>query len=61
MLGAAMLAGVGAGVFPSVESAVEKMVQLRARIEPDPALAETYNAAYARYQALYQQIKPLFI
>jgi len=60
VMGAAMLAGVGAGIFPGVPAAVERMVKLQARIEPNPALAETYDAAYARYQALYRQVKPLF-
>ena len=58
--GAALLAAVGAGVYPDVPAAARAMVQIKERIEPNPALAETYERAYRRYQALYRQLKPLF-
>jgi sugar (pentulose or hexulose) kinase len=58
--GAAMLAGVGAGVFPDVAAAAEAMVHVTDRIEPDPALADVYDRAYHRYRKLYEQLRPLF-
>lgn len=44
--GAALLAGVGMGVWPSVEAACAATVRERGRIEPSAA---TYRDAYARY------------
>jgi sugar (pentulose or hexulose) kinase len=40
--GAAVLAGVGAGVFPSVSSAVERLVSVGRRFEPDVARGARY-------------------
>ena len=48
-LGAAMLAGVGAGVFNSLDEARERMVQISARREPDPAAVSEYNDWYELY------------
>jgi autoinducer 2 (AI-2) kinase len=47
-LGAAMFAGVGAGVFPDVGTAAREVVSLEKTIDPDP---ETHS----RYQELYEQ------
>jgi gluconokinase len=40
--GAALLAGVGVGVYPSVSSAVEQLVQVSRRFEPDRARGARY-------------------
>ncbi|OLB99988.1 MAG: hypothetical protein AUI15_07985 [Actinobacteria bacterium 13_2_20CM_2_66_6] len=40
--GAAVLAGVGVGVYPSVSSAVEQLVQVSRRFEPDCARGAKY-------------------
>jgi xylulokinase len=55
--GAAMLAGVRAGVFADAHDAVARCVRARERIEPDPAWAAAYDEAYARYRALYPALK----
>ncbi|MGB9606280.1 MAG: FGGY-family carbohydrate kinase, partial [Bryobacteraceae bacterium] len=52
-LGAAILAGVGAGVFSSFHEAVERMVQLERSFEPDPGRHTAYMRRYAHYRALY--------
>ncbi len=52
--GAALLAGAGAGVFPSVEAAVSRTVREVYTAEPDGKAA----AIYARYYALYTQLYP---
>jgi L-xylulokinase len=49
-LGAAMCAGVGTGLFPDFDKAVEAMVKLVRRVEPDPSQAEVYARKYARYK-----------
>jgi len=48
--GAALLAGVGAGVWPDVASAAAAAVRRKGRIEPT---STQYGAAYARYRSLY--------
>jgi xylulokinase len=57
--GAALLAGVAAGVFDDVHAAVETCVRTRGRIEPVPAWQEAYEAGYARFRALYPALRPL--
>jgi xylulokinase len=52
--GAALLAGVGAGVFPSAAEAAGRFLQLTDTYQPDPAR----QAAYARYYELYRQVYP---
>jgi xylulokinase len=48
-LGAAMLAGTGAGVFASLDEARERAVKLDARREPDAAAATEYDEWYRQY------------
>jgi xylulokinase len=50
--GAALLAGVGAGVYADVPAACAAMVSLTGRIAPGPA-APVYARLYPRYRALY--------
>jgi len=53
-LGVAILAGVGAGVYKSVESACDALVRPSDAIRPDMGKA----AAYQRFHRLYQQLYP---
>jgi len=48
--GAAIIAGVGAGVYPSVSSAVESLVAVSHRYEPDGERAALYAPVLARLQ-----------
>lgn len=60
-LGAAMIAGVGAGTFGSLDEAAEALVNLDDTIyEPDPATLAAYDDAYRAYRALYDAVEPLF-
>jgi xylulokinase len=59
-LGAAILAGVGAGVFGSAEEGSAAMVRQRATFEPDAARAERYAEARAVYRELHPRLRPLF-
>lgn len=59
--GAAMLAAVGAGLALDVPAAVRQMCgSRRPPMLPNPEHAVVYDAAYARYRALYAALRPLF-
>jgi xylulokinase len=58
--GAGLLAGVGVGVWPSVESACEAAVKVAQRVEPDPARVAVMNRRYEEYRALYPALKESF-
>ena len=58
-LGAAMLAGVGAGIYRDCEDAAARTVQIRRVHEPDPARREAYEAGYRTYRRLYENLKNL--
>jgi xylulokinase len=53
VLGAAILAGLGSGVFSSLEAGVETMVKLDRTFEPDPKKQCLYNERFAKYQLLW--------
>ncbi|HEY1719827.1 MAG TPA: FGGY family carbohydrate kinase [Magnetospirillaceae bacterium] len=56
-LGAAMLAAIALGLADGYADAVQRMVHVARRFEPDPALADRYDADHKRYCALYPAIK----
>jgi len=51
--GAALLAAVGAGVWPSVDAACAAAVRVASRIDPQPAAVATLNASYAAFRRVY--------
>ncbi len=53
--GAALLAGVRAGVFADAADAASRCVRVLDRVEPE----WDYEATYARYRALYPALRPL--
>jgi xylulokinase len=53
--GAALLAGVRAGVFGDAAEAVRRCVRARRRVEPE----WDYEAGYARFRRLYPALRPL--
>lgn len=55
-LGAAMLAGVGIGLFPSVTAAQGRCVRVAATYEPDPAARAEWRLARARFNASIPQL-----
>ena len=58
-LGAAMLAGVGAGTFAGLDEAVERLAVVEPKVyEPDRATAGAYDDAYGRYRALFDALEP---
>ena len=55
--GAALLAGVGCGFWPSVRDACTRTVHERDRLEPGPDRT-FYRRGHQRYQALYPALQP---
>jgi len=58
-LGAAMLAGVGTGVWNSFEDAVRQTVRVKKQYEPDPEKKSVYDKGYGTYRKLYENLKDL--
>jgi xylulokinase len=58
--GAAILAGVGARIWPSVDAACEAVVRVRDRVPPDPASAATMANNYMSYRRVYPALKSIF-
>ena len=56
-LGAAILAGVGVGMYGSFEEAVGLTVKEKRRHEPNPQHREVYERNYQIYLELYEQLK----
>jgi sugar (pentulose or hexulose) kinase len=58
--GAAIIAGMGAGVFPDVRKSLSEMVHLDRRLEPDQANHEKYTGYYRVYRDIYEHLKTDF-
>lgn len=58
-LGAAILAGVGVGVYAGFAEAVGLTVHPRRRHEPDAACREIYDKNYRLYRRLYEDLRGL--
>ena len=58
--GAAVLAGVAAGVYPSVVQACDALVRVADRTSPRAETHAVYAAGYEVYQALYPTLAPIF-
>lgn len=58
-LGAALLAGVGVGVYGGFAEAVAQTVTVKRRHEPNSAFADEYRRGYEAYRALYTALKDL--
>jgi xylulokinase len=59
--GAAILAAVGSGVYPSIPQAVKALVAYEPEEHlPEPERHEAYEGAYRRYRDVYFALKPVF-
>ncbi len=58
--GAALLAGVGAGVWQDVHSACKDCIKITGSTRPDAQQVETYKKGYSIYQQLYPSLKGSF-
>jgi xylulokinase len=54
--GAAILAGVGAGVWSSVDAACHQIVEVAHRVASQPAAVEQMNTSYAAYRRMHPAI-----
>ena len=59
-MGGAMLAAVGCGSYPDVETIAEKFVHVVETVEPDPELVAKYEERYQKFKKLYPTMKELF-
>jgi xylulokinase len=58
--GAALLAGVGAKHWSSVEQACSSTVHVAERVRPDSAAGRVLHQQYLLYRQLYLALKPVF-
>lgn len=57
--GAAILAGVGAGCWASVEEACEAVIGIAERVEPKQENVKELERNYAAYRRLYEALRPI--
>ena len=57
--GAALLAGVAAGVFAGVDDAAARCVRVTATVDPDESWASAYRDGYARFVRAYPALRAL--
>ncbi len=55
----ALLAGVGAGHWASLDAACGQAIEVAQRIEPDPADGAAYQAGYAQWRKVYPALHSL--
>lgn len=60
VLGAGILAMVGAGIYSSVEQACQKLIQISNAQQPQPENAKVYQTYYALYRNLYPALQEPF-
>lgn len=58
-LGAAILAGVGTGIYKDFEEAAFTCVQIKRTHTPNPANKAVYDQGYQKYLQLYQNLKTM--
>jgi xylulokinase len=59
--GAALLAGVGAEHWPSVEAACQASIRITGRVRPNVEATRRYERIYRIYRGLYPALKPSFM
>ena len=58
--GAAMLAGIGAGVFKNAAEAAAATIVVTGSTDPNPQSHKVYERAFEMYRSLYPQLKGSF-
>lgn len=59
-LGAAILAGVAAGAFESIEAASESLVKIKKVYTPDPEKHAVYMKQYQKYKMIFSALSEVF-
>ena len=57
--GAALLAGAGAGLWPTAAAGAERFLELTDTYEPDPGRHAAYSELYERYREVYPAVAPI--
>jgi xylulokinase len=57
--GAALVAGVGAGVWPTVDDACERLVRSAVSAQPHPGTVSIMNERYAAYRRMYPALRAI--
>jgi len=60
LVGAAVLAGVGAGLLPDITAGANQMVAIDALLEPNPVHQALYAGLYGVYKRLYPDLRDAF-
>ena len=55
LLGAAIIAGTGVGIYPSVAEGAAKVVKYDTTYEPNPENAAVYEELYQTWKKVYKQ------
>lgn len=58
--GAALLAGVGAGAWPNVDTACAQTISTRDHVTPNKEASNLYESLYDQYRTLYPTLKSVF-
>jgi xylulokinase len=59
-MGAAILAGVGAGLFENVETGCRRLVALNPKLYPNKTAVKQYEGFYRDYRNLERHMTPWF-
>lgn len=60
-LGAAMVTGLGAGIFSSTDESIQKMVHYKDEFLPNPENVLIYHRLYKKvYRKMYKRLKPFY-
>ncbi len=59
-LGAAIVAAVGVGLYPDLDTAVAAMTRVQGRVDPDPALVDILARRSVAFRALRDALNPLW-
>lgn len=59
-MGAAVIAGVGAGIFEDF-TAIERFISIKNKVEPDEKNQHVYDELKTKYNAVYRALEPVFI
>lgn len=59
--GAALLAGVGAGVWPDVDAACAQTIKTENAVAPNPEAVSRYETLYPHYRDLYAALRSTFL
>lgn len=58
--GVALLAGVAAGAWTSVDTACDAVIRTNTRIQPNPDAVEIFHRQYRQYVALYPALRSIY-